>query len=119
MKKLSDYKNEDAIELWADILDPLMRIFQDDEFLNIFRPGTPVFQMAKAILKGHPKEIQEIILTIDDTPITGLNLLPRTVDVIKEIKNSEEFSGFFGSTPQMKENASSGPVMANTGAGEQ
>ena len=31
MKRLSDYKNEDAIELWANMLDPILNIFQDNE----------------------------------------------------------------------------------------
>ena len=32
MKKLSDYKGDDAIELWADLLDPLTVIFTDHDF---------------------------------------------------------------------------------------
>ena len=116
MKKLSDYKNEDAIELWADILDPLMAIFQDDEFLKELSSGKPVFKLASLILKKFKNEATQIVLAIDETEITGLNLLPRVIDVIKEVKNSEEFAGFFGSTPQKKENASSGSAMANTEA---
>lgn len=119
MKKLSDYKNEDAIELWADILDPLMTIFQDEEFLREVGAGKPVFKLGSLILKKYKKEATEIVLAIDDTEITGLNLLPRIVDVIKEVKNSEEFAGFFAPTPQKTENASSGSAMANTGADAQ
>jgi hypothetical protein len=116
MKKLSDYKNEDAIELWANILDPLMAIFQDEKFLNELGSGKPVFKLAALALKEHKAEVCEIVLAIDDTEITGLNLLPRTVEIFTEVKNSEEFAGFFGSTPQKKENASSGSAMANTEA---
>jgi hypothetical protein len=116
MKKLSDYKGEDALDLWADILDPLMSIFQDEEFLKELGSGKPVFKLAAQALREHKKEVCEIILAIDKTEITGLNLLPRTVEVFTEVKNSEEFVGFFGSTPQNLENVSSGSAMANTGA---
>lgn len=116
MKKLSDYKNEDAVELWADIIDPLMAIFQDEEFLKEIGSGKPVFKLAASALKNHKKEVTEILLAIDETEITGLNLMPRTVDLFKEVKNSEEFTGFFVSTPQKNENASSGSAMENTGA---
>ena len=34
MKRLSDYQGEEAIELWADLLDPISDILTDKEKLE-------------------------------------------------------------------------------------
>ena len=34
MRKLSEYKNEDALDLLADILEPVAHIFADKDFVN-------------------------------------------------------------------------------------
>lgn len=113
MKKLSDYKNEEAIELWANILDPVTRIFQDKALKGT---GT-MAEKASKIMKLHPKEASEIVLAIDPTPITGLNFIARILGLLIEIENAEEFADFFGSAqPEMMVDVSSGSAMENTGA---
>jgi hypothetical protein len=117
MKRLSDYKGEDAIELWADLLDPITDIFKDPEVLNGIKEGKNTIEKAQYILKKHKKNAVKMILAIDPTPINGLNLIVRLVDVLMEIENSEEFGDFFGSPrPGTMENVSSGSVMESTGA---
>lgn len=115
MKRLSDYKNEEAIELWANLLDPIIHIFQDKEMQAAIKNGKSPLEKAKTVLLTHKSDAVAIILAIDPTPITGLNLVVRLVDVLMEIENSEEFGSFFGSPhPGMKEEESSGSAMENT-----
>ena len=115
MKRLSDYKNEDAIELWAKLLDPIINIFKDKEMQASMRAQKSALEKAKLVLLSHKSDAVTIILAIDPTPITGLNLGVRLVDVLMEIENSEEFGSFFGSPhPGMKEEESSGSVTENT-----
>ena len=117
MKTLSDYKGDDALELWADLLEPLTVVFQDDEILTSISKGKPVFQVASLLLRKHKKDASDIILAIDPTEITAMNLLPRVMKTLGEIKSSEEFKDFFGSSqPETKDSASSGSAMENTGA---
>ena len=37
MKKLSDYKGDEAIELWADLLEPMTEILGDKDIAKILQ----------------------------------------------------------------------------------
>ena len=114
MKKLGDYKNEEAIELWADLLEPIGEILQNKEVAKVYKAkGNPV-QIAKAILKENPKAATQILLRIDPTPIDGLNVVVRLVEVLMEFERSEDLKGFFGFAGTVTDSASSGSATANT-----
>ena len=118
MKKFSDYKGEEAIELWADILEPASAILGDERVAQMWQNKTSPLIMAQQILKIHKKEAMEIVLRIDDTPINGLNIITRIVDVILEFANSPELKDFLSLQGQGISNVSFGSVTENTGANE-
>lgn len=119
MKKLSDYQGDEAIELWADLLDPMTRILSDPEIAEVTRSGKPPFLIAKAILKAHASDAKEIMMRIDPTPVDGVNFATRFVSLVLEIMNSDELKGFFASAGQARtESDVSGSVMENTEAAE-
>ena len=114
MKRLSDYKGEEAIDLWAELMGPIGRVLQDENVRNALSDDSlSTMQKVQAILKNNKKEAATILLAIDDTPINGLNIIARLLDLVLEIENSEEFSGFFGSAEQKKEGESSGSATVN------
>ena len=115
MKRFSDYKGDEAIELWADLLEPITRILQDEKVAKSVKSGKAVFQIASEILKGHSKDASEILLRIDPTPLDGLNIILRLAELVQEISEREELRAFFGSTPQaMMHSASTGSATENT-----
>ena len=115
MKKLSDYKGEEAIDLWADLLEPICTILQDDEIAKVYRSGAPLVSAVKLALKNHKKETTEILLRIDPTPIDGINVIERALAVVVDIEKSNNFKSFFGSAGQGETaDVSSGNVTANT-----
>ena len=119
MKRFSDYRGEEAIDLWADLLEPLTNIFSDEEIRKTMTAGGPVMLKAKAILKTHKKDAVDMLLRIDPTPIDGLNVIARLVELFNEIQNSEYFADFFGSVSQERtESESFGSVTENIAAGE-
>lgn len=119
MKKLSDFKGDEAIDLWADLLDPLTAILTDDKIRRVVQSGKSKIEIAKEVLKKHRKEAVEIMLRIDPTPIDGLNIILRLVALIADIGQNDEIKGFFGYAEQAQtENASSGSPTANTEAKE-
>ena len=118
MKKLSDYKGEEAIELWGDLLEPLTKIIGDEEIRNTVQSKKPKILIAKTILAKHKKEATEILLRIDPTPIDGLNIVLRLVSIISEIGENEEITTFFEFAEQAKKE-SSGSVTENTEGEEQ
>ena len=116
MKKLSDYQGAEAIELWADLLEPCTEILTSQEVKDAFANRLPVIEMAKAVLKAKPKEAEKILLTIDSTPVNGVNILTRLMALINDLLADENSAAFFGFAAQATgANESSGSAMASTG----
>lgn len=116
MRKLSDYKGEEAIDLWADLLTPIVKITGDPKVAKVFRAKKPVIEKAKTILKTHKSEAAEILTRIDPTPLDGINIVIRLVDMLVEIESQEELKGFFSPSPESQ--TSFGSVMENIEASE-
>lgn len=112
MKRLSDYKGEEAIELWVDLMDEFYEILKDEK-LKEYAKGSKI-KFASEMLKAHKKEVSNILLRIDNTPLNGLNILTRIVDVMNEITESPELMSFFGAQGQKEEKESSGSATENT-----
>ncbi len=119
MKKLSDYKGDDAIELWVDLLDPLTAILTDDEIRKIVTRGENKIVIAKTLLKNHKSDVVEVMTRIDPEPLDGLNIITRLIALITEIGQNEEIKSFFGYAEEVKtEKGASGLHMVNTEAKE-
>lgn len=115
MKKLSDYKGDDALELWADLLDPLTKMLSDDKIQSIVNSGKPKLIIAKEILKDHKSEAVEILTRIDPEPVDGLNIVLRLINLITEIGQSDEIKSFFAYAEQAEtDKESSGLHMVST-----
>lgn len=96
MKKLSDYKGTDALDLWADIIPDLSKIVSDKEIKALREnDNTTLFELAGKIFALHKAEVVSILTRIDETEITALNVLTRLVGVISEIMADEEMRVFF------------------------
>lgn len=115
IKKLSDYKNDEAIELWADLLEPIGRIVQDEAIKTVMKSGKAPIVIAQEVLKNHSKDAAEILLRIDSTPLNGMNIVTRLVALITEIGTNKEMIGFFGFAGTQTDSASSGSATENTG----
>ena len=117
MKKLSDYKDEEAIDLWADLFDPFSIILSDKKIAEMLRARKAPIFIASDIVKRHKAEAKEIILRIDDTPINGLNLMVRLMELLTEISKDPTMQSFFGlSAEAQKEEKLSGSALENTEA---
>lgn len=119
MKRLSDYKGEEALELWADLLEPLTNIFADKEMIATFKSGKPKMLIAKDILSKHKTDAKDILLRIDPSPLDGMNILTRLVAILVDVGDNEDIKPFFVSAVQEKtENESFGSPTESTEVGE-
>lgn len=117
MKRLSDYKDEAAIDLWADIIEYASPIVSDEEVRKIAQDKDKSnLELAKEMVKRHKKEVCSILLAIDDTPINGINILTRLIELVNEIGESPEIADFFGFSGQNEAEESSGSATGNTKA---
>lgn len=118
MRKLSDYQGDEAIELWADLIEPIAKIIADESVAKIYKTK-PRIEVAREILKKHKEEATQILLRIDPSPLNGLNIVVRLLELLLEIENAEELKGFFGSAGQAKTGSGSGGSATENIEGEE
>ena len=118
MKRLSDFKGEDAILLWVDLLDYITEIFEDEDIQKAVKANKAKFKIAKLMLEKKPQACEKLLLRIDDTPLDGLNIIVRLVEVIKEVGSDPSIQSFFGFGAQKKADESSGSATEISEASE-
>jgi hypothetical protein len=98
--KLSDYKNEDAVEVIADIIEPLSVIFTDEEIKN---EKNRMKAIAKA-LKKYKKEVIQILARIDGVSVDKYECNALTLPIkVLEVMNEKEVQGFLESLGAMED----------------
>lgn len=115
--KLSDYKGEQALDLLADIIEPIAMIMADKEIIAIANSGKPVIKIIKPMIKNHKKEVIEIMAVLDgedpesyEKKIDIFTLPVKLVTII----NDPYIKDLFTSQGQNKEETNSGSAMENT-----
>lgn len=119
MKRLSDYKDDAAFDLLADLLEPISVIFADREIRTIW--NKPKIEVAKYILKNHKKAATDILKAIDDSiEITPISILKGVIEIITDIEKDPTIKDFFKSAEQESGAAvTSGSATENTEDGGQ
>lgn len=116
MAVLSDIKGERALDILAEMLDPLTEILADKEIKPLILNGTKV-QVLKKILKDHKESMIAILALLDDKdPETYEPTLPEIPVKIMQILNDPAFKTVFTAQGQSKDKASSGSATENTEA---
>ena len=80
MKKLSDFKGEEAIDVLADIIEPLGAIIADKEIQELRKKvlenkdkkdkdSVKIVAFVKPILKNHKHEVIEILARLNEQPV--------------------------------------------------
>ena len=113
--KLTDIKNEAAIDALADILDPISEIVTDKEFIALSRNNAPRLKLVKSALKNHKKAVIEILAILDgaDPKEYEVNIITLPMKVV-ELLNEPMVASLFQSQGQMTQKESSGSAMENT-----
>lgn len=117
--KLSEIRGEAAIDVIADIIDPVTEILADDEVKKIAQSDAAELTIAKVILKRQKKAILEImaILSGEDPKKyqpTAPEILVTLVNLVGEIKANEELTSLFHQRYRMTASASFGAVTRST-----
>lgn len=123
MKKLSDYKGEEALDVLADIIEPFALVLADPEIQEMAKVKAAPIKYVKPALKNHKKEVIEILARIEDVPVeeyeksVNIFTLP---SVVLGFINDPQVRDLFTSQSQttVTSLASSGSATENTEAGE-
>lgn len=94
--KLSEVKNEDALDMLADLLEPAARIFADKNIADALSGGQK-FKAVRCAIKDHKKEVLEILAIMDGVPVEEyscnvLTLPLRLIELLNEPVIEELFS---------------------------
>ena len=125
MRKLSEIQNEEALDVLADLLDPIAELSKDKE---ITKPDVDVngrkipksrLEKIKIAIKRHKRAVMQILAILDGVPLEeySINLIQLPLKVY-ELLNDEDMMAFFQSQGLNLSDAFSGSVMENTEAEE-
>lgn len=118
MKKLSEYQNEDALELMADLIEPAVEVFSDKAIADAWNKGKRARAVSVAI-KNHKSEVLQMLATLEGVPVREYKCNLATLPgIILNILNDAELLAFFKSQGQSAGLISSGSAMENTDAAQ-
>ena len=117
--RLSDIKGVDALDVIADILDPVTTIAADEEVQKVISERKPYIIMAQVILKRQKEAILEVLAILNqqdpkDFKPSLIELPIMLVQLIKDVKENKELADLFLSQEMTTASVSSFPVTQNT-----
>ena len=116
--KLSEIKNEQAIEVLADMFDPIIEIASDEKSVSAAR-GNNKGLMVKHILKDHARAVFELMALSDGVPVDEYECDFLTLPVkLLDLFNRPELGFLFQSQGQKTGETSFGSATENTEVGE-
>jgi hypothetical protein len=120
--KLSDYKGEEALDVLADIIEPLTMIIADGEIQELAKQKkVPPIKYVKPAIKNHKREVIEILARLnkqspEDYEKT-MTLFTLPLQVLEFINDPEVQNLFTSQIQNLKTPfADSGSVTENTEA---
>lgn len=112
--RLSDIKDENALDVLAEIIEPLGEILSDEDVKKAWEKNKKLKAISVAI-KNHKESVIYIMATLDGVPVKKyrIDLLTLPAKII-EIISDPMLTDFFNSQGQMWEESNSGSAMENT-----
>lgn len=117
--KLSDYKDEAALDLLAELIEPASEILADAEVRKAAEDGNRLRAVALAI-KNHKRAVMSVLAALDGVPIEEYHCNVLTLPAkLVELFDDPDISQLFTFAGQTVEQAPSGLPMENTEEKEQ
>ena len=107
--------NEDALELFADLLEPAAEIFTDKEVVEILQSGEKPIKAVKIAIKNHKSAVIEMLARIDgiEPEDYKVNIISLPVKLLN-LLNKPELQDLFTLQGQEIDVGSSGSATENT-----
>ena len=121
--KLSDFKGEEALDVLADIIEPLAVILSDKEIRELGKQKSAPIKYIKPAIKNHKKELIQVLARLENETVEEyedhLNLITLPAQLL-DLFNDPEVQSLFHSQgkSQVTSIVSSSPAMENIEAGK-
>lgn len=113
--KLSEFKGEKAIEVFADLLEPVSEILADEEIYKSIQNGLPQIVVIKKVMKKHPKAVITLLAVLDDEDPETYEVGFTTIPIkLMELMSDEALVDLFTSQGRKEDETVSGSAMENT-----
>lgn len=111
--KERNLSNEESLDLFADLLEPVAEILADKDVKEAFE--SKKICGVKLAIKNHKAEVIQILALVDGIPVEEYKVSVFTLPMkLLELLNKPEVSELFQSQGQMKVAATSGSATGNT-----
>lgn len=119
MKRLSEYKNEEALDLLVDIMEPAAELMSDSDTVNLLYSKKAGDRMkgVKQMIKEHKGAVIEILAALEGVPVNEYECSVFTLPTrLLEILNDKELLSFFMDQQTQSSEMSSTSAMETTQA---
>lgn len=117
MKRLSDYKNEEALDLLVDIMEPAAELMSDSDTVQLLYSKVAGDRMkgVKQMIKEHKGAVIEILAALEGVPVNEFECSVFTLPTrLLEILNDKELLSFFMDQQTQNSETSSSSAMDHT-----
>ena len=106
---MAERTNEEKLELFADLLEPVAAILGDKDVRDSVTSGNPHVRTAALAIRKHKAEVIQILALLDGVPVEeySVNLLALPVKLVR-LLNKPEVAELFIGAERMNAAASSG-----------
>lgn len=122
MKRLSEYKDEEALDLLADILSPTVEIMQDESVQKFFNKGDEnmtVADVVTLVIKTHKKAVMQIMAALEGVPSEEYHCNIFTLPAqLMQVVNDPDLRAFFALQGQTDSASTSGSATGISEDGE-
>ena len=118
MKRLSDFQDEQALDLLAEVIEPAVSIMSDKNFLSALDSDNRLTAVRIALI-DHKHAVMKILAAMDGVPVSeyhcNMFALPiRLAEIITEVIEEPELMAFFTSSSKKTRETTSGSATENT-----
>ena len=111
--KLSEYQGEAALDVLADLIEPVGEIMSDKEIGEVFKKNR--FRAIGLAIKNHKNAVMQIMATVDGVPVEEYKCNVFTLPAkILELLNDPDIVQLFTYQGQTGDATSSGSASENT-----
>lgn len=121
MKKLSEFKDDEAMDVLAEILDPMVNIMKNKDFVLAIRGDREKeikpnrVEAIKIAIKDNRSDVVKVMAVLNETPVEEFHYNLLTLpQMMVEMFNDKELMGFFGYQSEKDSETSSGSATEST-----
>lgn len=121
MKKLSEYKDGEALDIIADILEPIVMMTKNEKFMAVVNDDEATrLEKVRVAFKECKSEVTQILAVLNGLPVSEYHYSVASILVdIANLLSDTDFVNFFESQGQKTSDTTFGSATENTEVVEQ